>query len=397
MKVLVVTPSCYSKHVGAVQRDIYSIIRFLQKMDYEVVLYTIRTFHRDLATIEAVAKKYNIRAKVFEPSLSIIKRFKDMIVHSWVLFDGATHVFDQMAGDQEFKSWINDFKPDVIFSFCSYSWPVLRLAKQLGIHSVFRSHNFESSFFWESLDSGQKFNPLNWLRYAAKYLEEKKAAVYSDAVATLPFEQVEKYRRWKNSGKVHILTLPFLALAMREPDVHIDKQQIDLFYLGAHYDVIFHLRGVKMLIEDIAPRILKMAGDSVKFHVCGAKLPQFLIDQCGDNVSYEGYVPDLDLFLAKMDAGVFPVMSGKTMKGKVFDSLARAFPIVISRNCLGGYRLRDGEEVFIADSVDEFVEKILLLRDSEVRKRLAHGARNFSLNNFSEENILAVLGKALQA
>ena len=124
-------------------------------------------------------------------------------------------------------------------------------------------------------------------------------------------------------------------------------------------------------------------------------MPKYLVDKCKGNVIYEGYVQDLDLFLEEMDAGVFPVMTGKTMKGKVFDSLARSFPIVISKNCLGGYRMVDGEGVFIADSVDEFVNKILLLLDPEVRKKLAWGARNFSLNNFSEEKILSVMDEVL--
>lgn len=396
MKILIITPSCHGKNIGAVQRDIYGTIELLKKMHHEVVLYTVRTTHRDLATIQSVALQYQIEVKVFEPTLNFWQRLKDMISDSWLLFDGAADVFAQMTRDQEFNLFIKQFKPDVMFSFCSYSWPILRLAKCLGVHAVFRSHNFESNFFWESLSLLQKFNLLNWLRRLVKFFGEKRAVQCADVVATLPFSQINQYRLWKNGRNIYMLTLIFLAEAMREPNVHTNKQQIDLFYLGANYDVIFHCRGAEILIEDIAPRVLKIAGDQFKFHICGAKLPKYLAEKCQGNIIYEGYVPDLEAFLEKMDAGVFPVMTGKTMKGKVFDALARSFPMVISKNCLGGYQLTDRKEVLIADSIDEFVKKILLLRDAEIRKNLAAGARKFCLERFTEDKILSVLNQVLK-
>ncbi len=391
MKIVIITPSCHGKNVGAVQHDISGTIEFFQNMGHTVSLYTIKTNHRDSSVITDLGEKYKMDVNWFSPSLSLKKRVIAMIKSSPALFDGASHVFDQLIKDEKFNSYIETLQPDLIFSFNSYSWPVFKFAKKKNIPSVFRSHNFESSFFWEALKPKEKVNPFNWLRYIAKHFGEKNAVKLSTAVATLPFAQVDTYYKWKPKDKIFILTLMFLSRSMRPPQFHENKKVIDLFYLGANYSVIFHLRGVKMLIEDIAPKVHAAAPGKFNFHICGAKLPEDMKEKCKDGIVYEGYVPDLEIFLSEMDAGVFPVETGKTMKGKVFESIARAFPIVISPNCFGGYNIRHEKEALVGDSTDAFVENILKLQDLQIRKNLAQGARNFGENNFSEEHITECL------
>lgn len=392
-KILVVTPACHFSNIGAAQRDIYAAIAILQKMNFEVALYTIDSRAQEPVVLKSVADKYKIDLRTFLPARSNWPRFKRTLLEP-VLFDGAAYVFGQLVRDSVFLEYLKNYQPDCIFSFCSYSWPIFKLAKKMGIHSVFRSHNFESSFFWESLGAVEKINPLNWLRVLSKYCGEYLALKYADKVGTLPFEQVNIYKKWKSSG-VEILTLLFLPGSLRQPNVHAEKDCLDLFYLGASYNVVFHLRGAQLLIENIAPRVSAMAPGKFRFHICGSKLPALLVKQCRGDIIYEGYVPDLESFMQSMDAGVFPAMTGKTMKGKVFETLARAFPMIIPANCLGGYNLRDDKEVLLADTVELFVEKILLLADVKIRTELSNNAYNFAQKEFSGQKIVSVVSNLL--
>lgn len=392
-KILLITPACHFSNAGAAQRDIYAAIAVLQKMNFEVALYTINSAAQDSMVLKSIADKYKIDLRTFLPTTNSWLHLWRLLVKS-SLFDGAAYVFDQLAADKIFLDYLQNFKPDCILSFCSYSWPVFKLAQKTGIYSVFRSHNFESDFFWESLSVVKKFNPLNWLRVLCKYRGEYLAVKFADRVGTLPFEQVNIYKKWKKFG-VEILTLLFLPESLCQPNVHIDKECLDLFYLGASYNVIFHLRGAELLIEKIAPQVLARAPGKFKFHICGSKLPEELVNKCKNGIIYEGYVPDLDGFLRNMDAGVFPVMTGKTMKGKVFETVAGAFPVVISNNCLGGYNLRDGKEVLLADSTESFVDKILQLADVKVRTELSTNTYNFAQKEFGEQEIVSVLSRLL--
>ena len=394
MKVLVVTPASHGKNIGAVQKDIYGTIKLLKELGHTVALYTIKNRHRDASVLERISLKYGIPVRFFEPDPSLLLRLRDILFQSPLFFDGASHVFGQMIRGEVFTNYVQGYAPDAIVSFISDSWPLIAWARRKGIHSVLRSHNFESSFLWESFSVTGKWNPLNWLRCWVKYFAEKRAVSLAGSVGTLPFVQVNRYRKWKPRG-VAILTLTFLPESLRPAHLNPDKKKLDVFYLGANYSVSFHLRGAELLIKEIAPRVLALAPGRFTFHVCGAKLPSQLALQCTGDIIYEGYVPDLETFLRGMDIGVFPVKTGKTMKGKVFESIARAFPIVMSPNCLGNYNLTDGKEVLLAQNPKEFSEKILSLENEIAREKLAHGAEEFSRKNFGEEAIKTVLAELL--
>jgi glycosyltransferase involved in cell wall biosynthesis len=241
-----------------------------------------------------------------------------------------------------------------------------------------------------------KCSPANWIRYWAKLIGERNAVVFSSAVATLPFEEVWKYRRLK-ADNVFIFTLTFTHEGLREGWIHKGKQPLDVFYLGASYLVSFHLRGARALIEDIAPVVLEKAPGAFRFHICGSKLPKELREQCdGTHIIYEGYVDNFDEFLEKMDIGAFPVWTGKVMKGKVFESLCRAFPIVIPKNCLGGYELRSGNEMLLAETPNEFIESIISLQDEALRKKLSYSAARFAEENFSHKALTNILATILE-
>lgn len=383
-KILVITPATHFKNQGAAQKDIFATVKMLKELGYEVALYTI---HSPAQFADLIVKQYQslgVQVNFFEPKNKILNWLK-RVVGQPALFDRAAAVFADLVATKEFKKQVTEFSPNLIFSFCSYSWPVLKFAQGQGIKSIFRSHNFESSFFWEALSLGQKYNPLNWLRFLVKWCGEYLACRYADKIATLPFGEIDKYEKWQ-PGKTTVWTLAFLAESIRPPREASFKAPLDLFFLGASYNVVFHRRGVELLITKIAPAVLAAAPGKFRFHICGGKLPEYLAKQCdGEFIIYEGYVPDLEDFLSHMDAGVFPVMTGRTMKGKIFETLCRAFPMVIPTIGRGGYQLRHDKEVLLADSVSAFTEQILRLTDPELRYSLSKTAAAFADQEFTDK------------
>jgi glycosyltransferase involved in cell wall biosynthesis len=395
MRIIVITPATHTSSTGAAQMDIYALFGLLKKMGHEVLLYTIKTSENRTDVLTSLSDRYGIDVRWFEPDMNLKKRFKDMITISPLFFDGASHVFHQLVKDSDFQTYLDEVHPDVVVSFISDSWPLIEYVKSMGIPVVFRSHNYEPEFYWESIDLKQKINPINWLRYIIKTFAEKRAVCLADSIATIPFPKYKKYFDWKDRPLVKSLTLTFLPEKRVKPRVQIKKEPLHIFYLGASYNVSFHLRGVTKLIEEIAPMVDREYVGQFKFHICGAKLPQVLVDQCIGSIVYEGYVPDLEDFLSHMDIGVFPVDSGKSMKGKVFESLVRSFPMVISPNCIGGYNLVDGKEVLMANSTEEFVDKIGSLVSPELRQKLACATWDFSEKHFSEKSLVKTLDEVI--
>lgn len=395
MKILAVTPPFHQKSTGAAEHDIIAGIEMLSRMGHEVGVAVLSPGYYDSA-----------RAKELVPNGVAVFPFTPPAVHFWkwffvsvrqpALFDRAAYSFWQMTEDREFQKFFTTEKPDLIISWCSYSWPALFFGRKRKIATLFRSHNYEPSFFFEALTGLERYSPIHWIRRVAKWRGEHSAVHFADSVATIPFEQASLYRKWRNPLDIEILTLIFLGSRLQPPFVHRDKKPLDVFYLGANYNVAFHLRGVESIITAIAPQVLKQAPGAFRFHICGSKLPERLVRQCdGTNIIYEGYVDDFNVFMSRMDIGAFPVRTGKSMKGKVFETISRAFPVVIAPNCLGGYDLKNGSEALIAESNADFVDAILSLEDDALRKKLSEGAANFAEREFATPHIKDVLQKSI--
>ncbi len=399
MKILVVSPPTFGKNVGGAAKETFGNIDLLVAMGHEVTLYAIGapgSTHGPL--IEQFEREHNVTVRISTPDLSNWGRyFSRIFTKSFGYLDRAAYVFDHMINDPEFQTYIKEWKPDAAFFFCSYAWPVSPYLRAQGVPTILRSHNYEPDFFWESLNPSEWFNPLNWIRYGAKVIGEHHAVVYSDATASLPFDGMEYYHKWKKENIfVHTISYPYKGL--RGPWVHRGKRPIDIMYLGASYLVRFHLRGAEELIRNIAPEVNRRAPGRFRFHILGSKMPAHVAALCdGKSIIYEGYVEDFDAFLEGMDAGAFPVYTGKVIKGKVFESMARAFPIVIPQNCLGGYVLKDKDEVLMAENTEEFVQAILSLQDDDLRLKISTGAAEFAKKDFSYEALTANLAEIIDA
>jgi glycosyltransferase involved in cell wall biosynthesis len=386
MNILVVSPPTFGKHPGAAAKETFANVELLHNMGHEVSFYVIGSPSQHEPLIKEFSATHNVPVRIFMPNMKKWGHWLKLILFKNLGYlDRASYVFGQLIEDKDFNDHVTQFKPDVIIFFCAYSWPVATFARSRGIPCVLRSHNYEPMSFWECLNVGEMLLPSNWVRYWAKVRGEKLAVTLSSAVATLPFGNMRKYKKWKHKN-IFVYTLAYCYNSIQSAWVHENKKPLDVFYLGASYLVTFHLRGAQVLIEDIAPEVHKRAPGEFVFHICGSKLAQNLRDKCnGTNIIYEDYVQDFEGFMKRMDIGAFPVFTGAVMKGKVFESMCRSFPIVIPQNCLGGYVLKDNDEVLMAETAGQFVEAILRLRDQGLRKHLSEGAIAFAKDNFSKD------------
>ncbi len=391
MKLLIITPACHFKSVGAVQKDIYSMIELLLEMGHEASLYTLDQPGQDAAILDFVRGTYKIEVRKFGPAGGLFAWFRAAIF-DWALFDRSAYPFFELARAKEFNDFVVNFNPDMVLSFCSYSWPVAREFKKLGIRTIIRSHNFEPLQFWEELELSGKLNPYNWLRLFVKWLGERRTALVPDALAVISPKELAEYKRIRVDG-IFLLPLVSLTKLIGEPRIVVEKFPLHLFYMGASYNVPFHLRGAWMLIEGIAPKVEMLASGKFIFHLCGAKLPESLVKKCIDNIVYEGFVPETQLeeFFNKMDAGVFPVFSGRGMKQKIFEAIARAFPVVAPRVSLGGYGLTDKKDILIADNEDQFVSATISLQNPLLRELLSKNAYNFARDQFNREKLVNII------
>jgi len=113
------------------------------------------------------------------------------------------------------------------------------------------------------------------------------------------------------------------------------------------------------------------------------------------NVKAEGFVENLQQFLAEMDIAVIPSLLGAGMQQKIFEPLCLGIPTVTSPRGLAGYPFSAGEHLLLAKSAEEYAEQIMKLQDIELRKRLSKGSLELCNKIFSRDKINEIIRQGL--
>jgi hypothetical protein len=198
--------------------------------------------------------------------------------------------------------------------------------------------------------------------------EYDKVVVFSD----------EDQKRLRDFGVKNIEMSPFSILDDQNDAVvsnHYDK----LIFLGGsnHFP---NVEGLNWFIENIFPAIYDQY-----------KIPLLIVGNWNENlistykegtIQYVGFVENLESIF-KNAIMIVPVRIGNGIRTKILTGLKMKVPIISTSLGFEGLNLIDFENILVADNVEEFMDKIYFLKNSEtaeVHKILEKG------NRFLEEN-----------
>lgn len=167
--------------------------------------------------------------------------------------------------------------------------------------------------------------------------------------------------------------------------------------MGSTYNVHHNLAALEVILKKIAPSVREKYPGQFKFYISGGKIPEDLKRFFGEDVIYSGRKDqnEFDDFLADMDIAVVPSLFGAGMQQKIFEPLCRGIPAVVSSRGLAGYPFRHREHALIADSIEEFPDLLLELRDAGLRRKLSENSVILSKKLFSREKMDAVVLEAV--
>ena len=388
-KILMVMGPFSGKAWGAGQQDSYNLVKLLGELGHNIYLVS----YDYLTNYEFVNKFKETGTEVFVISLLPKDRVSRKLFLS---LDPATRPFFRLCANEDFKKLFEKIQPDMAIGIQTFTFPVLDFARKNGAVAVLRSQNLEYRHYLDMLMGWQFFNPLNYFFYIFKFLSERYSVIHSSFVFAISPQELAVYKKWNSNSK--LLPLCSLYEKIKDPAERLRRVHgpINLFYAGASYNILPHLKGAEFLMEKVIP-CLKLRGyDNFKLHIIGSKLPQRLINKCdGERIIYHGYVDDYEVVLEEMDAGIFPTFTGRGMKQKIFEAICRGFPVVAPEKSLGNYPLKHKENILLANNCTEFVENIIRLENREERGRISMGAYNFAKDNFNKDLYIKVLREIL--
>ncbi|MBE0558943.1 MAG: glycosyltransferase, partial [Proteobacteria bacterium] len=168
----------------------------------------------------------------------------------------------------------------------------------------------------------------------------------------------------------------------------------NLIFAG-RLDQYSNRESILYFIENIWPPIKRKYPD-MRFTIIGNNPPAKLIELAkGDsNIDLLGYVKDVRPYFAKASISVCPIRDGGGTRIKILDALAMGMPIVSTSIGCEGIDVLPGNDVLIADTPEEFEEKVdRIISDPEAGKKLSGRARVTAEEKYSWK----ALGEKLNA
>ncbi len=136
--------------------------------------------------------------------------------------------------------------------------------------------------------------------------------------------------------------------------------------------------GLKWLCEQVLPRLDRRLRQANPLTVVGHGVDRELQDWIGriSGVNLVGWAPSLEPYLENCRISVVPLRFGAGTKRKLIQSAMAGLPAVSTGVGVEGLELRDGIEVLVADTAQEFADGIeSLLEDQRLWEILSRRAR----------------------
>lgn len=395
-KILIVTPKFPYPATGACEQDRFWGIKDFIRYGFEVRVIT-KLFGEDKAEL-AVKIGNDLKIKIFPIQYKFglftkkekIKNLLFRFLHPLYL-DGAAFEYAEPEIQRVFKEQIEEWNPDFAWFDYTYLWPLYDAAREKKIPIITRSINFEATHFL--LEDGITF--INLLKSIPKFLTEFIALGKSDLFFSITPKEEKIYKKIDFKKIVRNLPLRGMPHCLKSGRVIKKTETLHIFFMGSTYNVHHNREAAEFILKKLAPELQKRMPDKFIFHILGGKLPKGYDKYFNENVKYEGYVENLESFLDQMDIALIPSLSGAGMQQKIFEPLARGIPTITSPRGLAGYEYKDGEHLFLANDENEFVEKLLNMRDINLRKKLSGNSMKLSAELFSREKIFSAVFDAL--
>lgn len=163
------------------------------------------------------------------------------------------------------------------------------------------------------------------------------------------------------------------------------KEDNSIVFAGA-FDRRENVDAAAFATTEILPRVATEV-PQYAFHLVGAgceKLPGRIARQ--QRVRVEGFVPDLQACLSRMQIALLPLRLGAGIKIKVLEAMAGGLPVVTTPVGAEGINAQQGVHFLVGNTAEELARHtIVLLQNPGLRAQVGERAREFIQGNYDFE------------
>jgi polysaccharide biosynthesis protein PslH len=365
---------------------IYHQIKQLSK-HFEVVLIALtdkNTTSEHIAALSDFAKIYTIKISNFEKGVNLVKGWLKGLPLSVANFTNENY-------QQEVNYILQKEKPTVLY--CQ----LIRMAEYTKGFEGKKILDYQDAF---SENMRRRASKANFLLRILFQHEAKRLAEY----------EAKSYHFFQNHFIISETDKEALTF-VEKTNIIICQNGIDTDFFQANlavrkkYDIIFvgnlgyhpNIEAAQFIVNEIVTKLKKYKPD-VSILLAGARPTLAVKNLSSENVMVVGWLDDIRDAYNEGKVFVAPLFQGSGQQNKVLETMAMQVPCIATSIVNASTGATENEAILIADTADEFVDKIILLLENKIiYNNIKNSALQFVLNNFSWKKRTQVLLDTINA
>jgi glycosyltransferase involved in cell wall biosynthesis len=227
-------------------------------------------------------------------------------------------------------------------------------------------------------------------------LESYEFEMYREADTVLTLTPQEKEGLLKYDPNLDIDIVPHGVDTEHFTPRSEEMQETAVGFLG-NYPHDPNRDATMYFLTDMWPQIKKSV-PGIKFHVIGRGPTEDILSLAKEDpdIIVTGQVDDVREYLQRLKVFVSPIRLGKGFRGKLLEAMSMGIPVLSTRLGAEGLAARERENIMLAETPDEFVQKTLeLLRDEQLRHKIGSNGRLLVTEKFSWQKGVEILEEVL--
>ena len=251
--------------------------------------------------------------------------------------------------------------------------------------SIFDDHNAEYVLQQRAFETDIR-QPRRWIGALYSFIQWKKLSRYealvcrlADRVVAVSEADKTALQRLVPGLKVTVVPNAVDVEYYTSADIRPSPLPPRSLIFTGKMDFRPNVDAVLWFCQEVLPLVRRKLPD-VRFYIVGQSPHRRVLRLADDPaVTITGYVDDARSYIASACVYVVPLRIGGGTRLKVLEAMAMGKPIVsTSLGCEGFEGLVPGRELSLADTPEEFAQRVIeLLDDASRRERLGRAARRF--------------------
>lgn len=218
-----------------------------------------------------------------------------------------------------------------------------------------------------------------------KEIEEKEWTDFCDVTTAVSDVDAEYYKKFtENKSKIkifsNVIDLDLYPCTYKEPT---NFKKPNIYFAGSYWKGCPMEQAARWMIEDILP-IVRKRFPMVHLYLIGNNSDKILADVKDENITVTGRLETVFPYLCNADVAIVALRYESGTRFKILEAGACGIPIVSTTLGAEGIPIKNDENIFIADSAQDFANAIIKVFDKpELAKKVAGNLRQYIIENYS--------------